>query len=82
MTRITIGATVRAILNFSSIIGADLRHRLPAKRWFDAAGNCSRQDVLFPQSSLSPAGRQGPDGRPCISPARQLRSASASLALA
>jgi nitrilase len=34
----------------------DLRAGLRAKRWFDAAGHCSREDVLAPPSGPSTAG--------------------------
>ncbi|MFA9401275.1 MAG: carbon-nitrogen hydrolase family protein [Acidobacteriota bacterium] len=36
------------------IADCDLRHGLHAKRWFDAAGHYSREDVLLPQLGLNP----------------------------
>jgi hypothetical protein len=47
----------------------DLRRGLHAKRWFDAAGHYSREDVLLPQdgsssNSISPTTTSSPGSKP------------------
>jgi nitrilase len=48
------------------IADCDLRVGLHAKRWFDAVGHYSREDVLVPTTGLvqaaPPSAENGPDG--------------------
>src|SRR5688500_14548241 len=43
------------------VADCDLRAGLHAKRWFDAVGHYSREDVLMPRERAEPA---GPEPRP------------------
>jgi nitrilase len=44
------------------VADCDLREGLHAKRWFDAVGHYSRQDVLAPAMSEAPAEHEAPPG--------------------